>query len=593
LPPLLATLFRWGAVVAGALMLAQAGLLIYETFLGKPKDPKIQGHEAPIPMWIAPAIPAALSIILSILPGPKEEAALLSGAAQDAFGEPVKVSFVLFHGLTVELLLSIAAITLGLLMFILRYPIRAWQNQFLPDLTFNALYRWVLEAIDRLAYAATRLQQGKLRPYLAIMLISVAILVLGLTITQADPGREGLSWPRLDFHGGLIILRLVAPLIVLGASAATILLKRDFSAILAFGAAGLGMALIFVLEPAPDVALVQIVVDILSLVILVLALIRIPRRQRYKAQFLSSQRPSLFSKQSPATSDSSAHPASVIPVPKSKIPNWFWQALIAGLLGLIVAGVTFFDLIERPRESAVSPYYTQNAKTATGATDIVGAIVVDFRALDTLIEITVFSLAGLGIATLLAWAARTHDDHNPPEAPLRHKAFTTMGIGGHPLSSFIRTAAFVALPISIMLAVTHMMYGHDQPGDGFTAGVIISLAVALWYLVFGYEETQRRLPWLHSTFFIAAGILLAITTGLVANFVSGNFLGNVDFTEGWTFLPKGFHISTSFLLELAICLAVLGGATHMLGTLGHPETEEQSTTGIEQKTENEQLNTDF
>jgi multicomponent K+:H+ antiporter subunit A len=586
LPPLLATLFRWGAVVAGALMLAQAGLLIYETFLGKPKDPKIHGHEAPIPMWIAPAIPAALSIILSILPGPKEEAALLSGAAQDAFGESVKVSFVLFHGLTVELLLSAVAITLGLLMFIFRYPIRAWQQQFLPGLSFNALYRWVLKAIDRLAYLATRLQQGKLRPYLAIMLISVAVLVIGLTITQADPVREGLSWPNLDFRGGLLILRLVAPLIVLGASAATILLKRDFSAILALGAAGLGMALIFVLEPAPDVALVQIVVDILSLVILVLALIRIPRRQRYKAQFLSSQRPSLFSRQSPEASDQSAAPASDFQTQKSKIPPWFWQALLAGLLGLIVAGVTFFDLLERPRESAVSPYYTQNAKTATGATDIVGAIVVDFRALDTLIEITVFSLAGLGIATLLAWAARTHGDHNPPEEPQRHKAFTTMGIGGQPLSSFIRTAAFVALPISMMLAFTHMMYGHDQPGDGFTAGVIISLAVALWYLVFGYEETRRRLPWLHSTFFIAAGTLLAIATGLVANFVSGNFLGNVDFTAGWAFLPKGFHISTSFLIEVAICLAVLGGASHMLGTLGHPETEEQSTTGIEQKTEN-------
>ena len=96
LPPILAEFFRWGAVLAGALLLAQAGLLIWETFLGKPKDPDIHGHEAPIPMWLMPAIPAALSIILSILPGPKEEAGLLSGAAQAAYGDTVKVSFVLF-----------------------------------------------------------------------------------------------------------------------------------------------------------------------------------------------------------------------------------------------------------------------------------------------------------------------------------------------------------------------------------------------------------------------------------------------------------------------------------------------------------------
>ena len=138
----------------------------------------------------------------------------------------------------------------------------------------------------------------------------------------------------------------------------------------------------------------------------------------------------------------------------------------------------------------------------------------------------------------------------------------------------------------MMLAATHMMYGHDQPGDGFTAGVIISLTIALWYVVFGYEETRRRLPWLHATRFIAAGILLAITTGLIAMAITGSFLGNHDFTESWHFLPKGFHISTSFLLELSICLAVLGGASHMLGSLGHPETTE------EQRIENGKLETE-
>jgi multicomponent K+:H+ antiporter subunit A len=594
--PLTASIIRWSAVAAGALMLAQAGLFVYETFLGKPKDPDVHGHEAPIPMWLAPAIPAALSIIFSVLPGPKDEAALLSGAAQDAFGEPIKVSFVLFHGLSVELLLSIVAISAGMLLFVFRSPIRAWQQQLLPDLTFNALYRWMLTGIDRAAYWATRLQQGKLRPYLAIMLIAVSILVIGLSITQPRPDFRTLSWPTFDFLGGLLILRLMAPLLVVGASAATILLKRDFSAIMAIGASGLAMALIFVLEPAPDVALVQIVVDILSLVILVLALTRLPRKQRHKAQFLSEQRLSLFKKQLPLSSEQlpgNSEQSAVIGEQathsKSKgISAWFWQALLAGLLGLIVTGVTLVDLLERPRESVVAPYYAENAKIATGATDIVGAIVVDFRALDTLIEIMVFSFAGLGIATLLAWAARTHDDHIPPEKAPDRKPFTTLGIGGQPLSPFIRTTAFVALPISIMLAFTQIMYGHDQPGDGFTAGVIISLAIALWYVVYGYEEARRRLPWLHSTFFIAAGILLAIITGLTAMAISGNFLGNIDFTAGWTFLPKGFHISTSFLLELAICLAVLGGATHMLSTLGHPEDEEQSITNGQEPTINDQ-----
>ena len=129
--------------------------------------------------------------------------------------------------------------------------------------------------------AATRLQQGKLRPLPG----------------DNDPGHDcpcggcGFYGNRcgrnhrlissgFEFSGGIRFLRLLSLVVVVGAAAATIFLEKDFSAILALGALGLAMAIIFVLEPAPDVALVQIVVDILSLVILVLALTRLPRAQR-------------------------------------------------------------------------------------------------------------------------------------------------------------------------------------------------------------------------------------------------------------------------------------------------------------------------
>jgi len=557
LPPIAAELIRWSAVLAGALMLAQAGFLIYETFLGKPKDPDVHGHEAPVPMWLAPAIPAALSIILAIIPGPKEEAELLSGAAQAAYGETVKVSFVLFHGLTVELLLSIVAISLGILIFVFRHRVRAWQNRVLPNLSLNDVYRWMLQAIDRGAEWATRLQQGKLRIYLMTMIAATVLLVAGLVITQAPLFSYQFSSADSQLNSSLPLLRLLSLGVILGAAAATVVLKRDFSAILALGALGLAVALLYVLEPAPDVALVQIVVDILSLVILVLALIRLPRSQRRKAQDL--------------TSDSRGSSRTAL----------IWNGIIAGTLGLLVAAITLFALLNRPRESLVSPYYANNAKIETGATDIVGAIVVDFRALDTLIEIVVFSLAGLGIYTLLYHAARKHGDQTPAEDARERQGLAqeglaqgpplpTRGVGGARASPFIRVTAFVALPLSMILAATHIMYGHDQPGDGFTAGVIISLSVGLWYIVFGYEETRRRLPWLKASNFIGAGILLAVLTGVTAAFVTGSILGNVDFTESWAYMPSGFHISTSFLIEIAICLAVLGGAIHMLNTLGHP-----------------------
>ena len=548
MPPVVAGVIRWSTVLAGSLMLAQAGLFIWETFMGQTKDPDVHGHEAPWPMWLAPMIPAGLSLVLSILPGPKEEASFLAAAAQAAYGTKVKVSTVLFYGLTVEFLLSLVAISLGFGLFVFRHRVRAWQTAVLPDMSFNKLYVWVLAAIDWASEWATRLQQGRLRPYLLIMLSATAVLVFAFSWRTFSVVSLG-SWPGLNLDDELDLLRLFALLVVVGASLMSVILVRDFNAILAFGAAGLSMGLLFALEPAPDVALVQIVVDILSVVILVLALTRLPRRQRRKAQEV----------------------AVILRYSRWSILR---DTAVAGAVGLLVTLITLTALTDRPRESVVTPYFAANAKTLTGATDIVGAIVVDFRALDTLLEITVFGMAGLGIYTLLRHAAQKHGDNRAVEdgeGTAVSDRQATYGISGMRTSAFVRVPAFVSLPLSLMLAATHMMYGHNQPGDGFTAGVVISLAVALWYVVFGYEETRRRLPWLRATSFVAAGVLLAVITGSVAALITGNFLGNVDFTAGWAFMPNGFHISTSFLFEVSICLAVLGGAARMLNSLGHPE----------------------
>ncbi len=147
------------------------------------------------------------------------------------------------------------------------------------------------------------------------------------------------------------------------------------------------------------------------------------------------------------------------------------------------------------------------------------------------------------------------------------------------MSSFIRTSTFVMLPLAMVLAATHMMYGHDQPGDGFTAGVIVSLSVGLWYVVFGYQEARQRLNWLKPSMLIGTGILLAIVTGTVASLINGHFLSNVDFGEliGLP-LPRGFHISTSFLFEVSICLSVLGSVAHMLNALGQPDYKDAEST---------------
>ena len=547
LPSNLGSVMALIAVAAGALLLAQAGLFVWDTFLGRPRDPSIHAHEAPWGMLLAPAIPAGLSLLVGLAPEPQFLADFLAHAAADAYGDKVKVSLALWTGLNVPVVLSAIAISAGLVIFTFRARVRAILMHTGDRWGFQHIYQSVLAGIDRLAIWATRLQGGKLRTYLAIMLGSTLLLLVAASALSQTPlwGADNLlTLPALDFAGEVSLLRLLAIFIILGSAIATMGLQRDFAAVIALSAVGLGMALFMVLEPAPDVALVQVVVDILSTVILVLALTRLPRIQRHRANDLTfaQSRASLAR-----------------------------DALLAVGAGAAVAVVTLIALVSRPRTSLVTPYYEANAKTLTGAKDIVGAIVVDFRGYDTLIEITVFAIAGLGIYTLLRYASRMAGDTVPSPPPARAKVLATLGIGGQPTSAFVHALAYAVLPLAMVIGVTHMMYGHNQPGDGFTAGVIISLGIAFWYVVFGYENTKRRLTWLRPRRLIGIGLLLAISQAAAAAFINGSFFSPVDFGAMLGLpLPEGFTLSTSFLFEVSICLAVLGSASLMLDTLGHP-----------------------
>jgi multicomponent K+:H+ antiporter subunit A len=129
--------------------------------------------------------------------------------------------------------------------------------------------------------------------------------------------------------------------------------------------------------------------------------------------------------------------------------------------------------------------------------------------------------------------------------------------------------------LALAIGACELLYGHEQPGDGFTAGVIVSIAIGFWYVAFGFEETRQRLRWLRPSDFIGWGILLAILSAVVGAIVNGHFFSNVDIGHRLNLpLPQNVHLSTSFLFECAIGLSVVGSVTHMLNSLGHPEEKE-------------------
>lgn len=582
LPAIMRVILPAATVLTGAFLLAQAGTLTLDTFVTPPgagffktvvdlpltgegrDDPEdvetidrsgpahahvdepLPAHDPPPLMLVGPAVLTALSVVITVFQPPLF-VDLLASSASAAYGAKVKVSLELFHGVNLPLILSMVAIALGSVLFLARSPIRSVAG--LPALSMNRVYASVLGAIDWLAALATRTQAGRIRAYLTVILAALFGMVAlfgNLSQVFVSPPLARLGENVIgDLLDPIGFLRVFSLLLAVAAAFVSVTIRRDLLAILVLGASGLAVAVLIALEPSPDVALVQVVVDLLSTVILVLALSHLPAAQLNRAEALNhSDRACMIR-----------------------------NTILAVVGGVIVTVMCLYAFASRPRESVVTPYYEQNAKPLTGAADIVGTVVVDFRGFDTLIEITVFSMAGIGVFTLLRKAMTRREAQRAQPDGASPASQRSDGIRASP---FTHALTYAALPLAFVLAATQMIHGHDEPGDGFTAGVILSLAVGFWYVVLGYEVTKQRLKALRPGLLIGLGLLTVIAGSVAPVFLGGTFFSPFDFGAALGLpLPDGFYLSTSFLFELAICLAVFGAALFIIETLGHPEGEEQ------------------
>lgn len=545
------------AVLSGTLLFAQAARLMLGTFFGPRRDPALAQppvshhpplpHHAPVPhdphpvMLLAVGLPALAGLVIPFL-------TVLDGFL-NAAGNTTAVSVFFWHGINLPLLLSALAVALGLLIVLAGERFIALQHYLDIGVVFRTAYQGILAAVDLLARSVTRLQTGDLRTYLLVMTVATVAAVLLLSPLRLTTSLDFLTLTPPDdpYEWSIWLLRGFTLLLTLGASLASVFLRTDFYAILALGASGLAMALLFALEPAPDVALVMIVVDILTVAVLVLFVARLPHRDRHHANELDAAS-----------------------------PRRFVHAAVCTVVAAGTAVLAYAMLSSRPRVSHVTPFFEANAKTLVGATDIVGSIVIDFRGFDTFIEIVVFAVAGLGVYTLLRYASLyANDPPLRPSASPRPLPHGARGIGGDQPSALLHGIGYLLLPLCLVLSTVHVMYGHDQPGDGFTAGVIASLGVAVHFALFGAAQSRRVLTWLRPTLFIGLGLLLVMTAMTLSAFLSGRnaFFAHFDFGAalGLTpFLPRGFAVTSSLAFEVAICLTVLGAASHFIDTLGNP-----------------------
>ncbi len=349
-------------VTASICMVALALTAGIKPFWGRLKHTPKPPHEAPWTMWLGPVLLGIGSIKLGLLPG-VAAAFIVGPAAAAVLGNADYVAELkMWHGLTVALGLSVLTVAAGVGLYFLA-PVARRATGFyeaLGKIGPERGYELLLEGTLSFARWQTRvLQNGNLRSYiLTVTLFTVALIIWLL------PG----EFPVPDFASMVrphVLTVTVCLLIIAGALFACFSQSR-FNAILALGVVGLGVAMIYFMFSAPDLAMTQVLVETLTLVLFVLAFYRLPVFKNY-----------------------------------SRRATKLRDALVAAAVGTVMATVLLLELVTQRPEEPVSAFMGENSLALANGRNVVNVILVDFRALDTLGEISVLGIAALGVWAML------------------------------------------------------------------------------------------------------------------------------------------------------------------------------------------------
>ena len=355
---------EFGPWLAGAVVLAGlsfvfvAGVVGVGPFWGKRKETPESPHEAPLSMWLGPAILSGLSLLLGIFPNSISRF-LVSPAASGAIGESTSVKLALWHGVNPAFVLSVVTILIGAGLFAARHPIRSRLSRLAWRWGPSFFYDRSLDALNALARGQTRLlQSGYLRYYLLTIVI-VATGLAGFTLFA----RDGWHWPEETID--IRFYEVALGVLILGAALVTTLSRSRLGAVASLGVAGYGVSLIFLLFGAPDLAMTQFLIESLTVILFVLAFYHLPHFTE-----LSST--------------------------GSRLRDILIALLAGGLMTFLVLSAVGVQLYP-----SISNYFIEAALPSAHGRTSVNVILVDFRGFDTMGEITVLSVAAIGVYVLL------------------------------------------------------------------------------------------------------------------------------------------------------------------------------------------------
>ncbi|MEG0822095.1 MAG: monovalent cation/H+ antiporter subunit A [Burkholderiaceae bacterium] len=504
-----------GATLASILAVAYSVRFIHDTFFnGAPRDLPKTPHEPPLFMIVPVAVLVLVVLAVGLLPGLTIAPLLALGAEAALYGAPggdlPPYSLAIWHGFNLPLLLSGIALAGGVALY---FGLQKFidLHRLVPSLRGGrAAFLWLvyrsIAAAERLTLS---LQNGSLQRYLLLLVLMA--LAAGL-MPFAQGGSAGLpeSITLTPFNLGEAAVWAIG----MAAAVATVLAYRQrITALVMLGVVGLVVSLAFVYLSAPDLALTQLLVEVVTIVLMMLALRWLPAES-----------------------------------PPERAPRTMARdAAIAIAAGVGLALLCFF-VIAQPFDS-ISPFFLATAVPEGGGGNVVNVILVDYRGYDTLGEITV-----LGIAGLIITAALSGFKGKAPAAQPGGEAER------HPL--LLAVVSRWLLPFAVLVSIYFFLRGHNEPGGGFIAALVLAVALILLYVANGEAWARERLGTDFSAW-TGWGLLVAGLTGLAAWFLGSPFLTS---TYDYPQLPwvGAVPLASAALFDLGVYLTVVGAVMSAL-----------------------------
>ncbi len=514
------------ATLAGIFAVAYSVRLVHGVFFDGPlgkQVPNKDAHEPPFGMRVPATLLAILCILVGLFPALLVENIVNSTArASTQVMDFEGAHLALWHGFNMPLLMSVIASIGGLIFYFSlakggkireidldpylgRLQGRVAFDLFLKSLLLNSrkFKRWT--------------ENGKLQSYILwIVIFSIAIVslpFLGQGLTTGT--RELTHAPALAIVLWLLLF-----------SSCWMMLwfhHERIKAVLISGAIGLVVTMVFICFSAPDLALTQITVDVVTTVLLLMSLSLLPQLTPYE----------------------------------SSVSRRWRDALIAIGGGFGIAWITW--LILTRDHNSISWFFMQQSIPLGGGTNVVNVILVDFRGFDTFGEITVLGIAGIGALCLMD-GMRTHG--------------TTMTQGlsyrFNPSPLMLRITASWILPIALVVSLYIFLRGHNLPGGGFIAGLITALALIIQYMALGQDHAEQLLKAKSGRLYeiwIGTGLVIAGLTGLGAWFWGRPFLTSAHFYVSPPILGE-MHLATAALFDVGVYITVVGATMLLISVLG-------------------------